>query len=152
MCKGLKIITTSMISRRSVHLGGIHIHKLSNLPVNNSISSQRIAELAFVKISSNPLKLNVLQTSNILFIDEAGQVLAELLLVLDMIFQRIRNNSIPFGGVLILCTMDHTPKLVRCGQRFRDSNRWYSQRWSQQSFLHNPFQDHTRHTSGGDPG
>ena len=43
-----------------------------------------------------------------MFIDEAGQVSAEVLSTLDMILRRIRQNSIPFGGVLIICTLDHT--------------------------------------------
>ena len=87
--KGLKVIATSMLYRRSVHLGGTHIHKLFSLPVNNSLSPQRMVELVILKLLRNPVKHNVLQTINIIFIDEVGQVSAELLSVLDMILRRL---------------------------------------------------------------
>ena len=113
MLNGLKVVATLMISRQSVYLGGVHIHKLFNLPLNNSISLQIMAELVVVKILSNPVRLNVLCTINILFIDEAGQVLAELLSV-----WRICDNSIPFGGILTLCTIDHTQLVPVFGKPF----------------------------------
>ena len=106
--QGLKVISTSVMSRQSVHLGGIHIHKLFCLDVNNKLSPQRLAELAFIKCQRNAMKLNILQTVNIIFLDEAGQLSAELVSVLDMILRTVRNTNIPFGGVLFLLTMDHT--------------------------------------------
>ena len=33
---------------------------------------------------------------------------AELFSVLDIILRQIRNNNIPFGEVMFLCSMDHT--------------------------------------------
>ena len=44
----------------------------------------------------------------ILFIDEFGQVSAEQLCTIDIILRKICKSQSPFGGVLILFTMDHT--------------------------------------------
>ena len=64
--QGLKVILTSVMSRRSVHLSSIHIHKLFCLDTNNKYSPQRLAELAFIKCQRNSTKLNILQTVNII--------------------------------------------------------------------------------------
>ena len=48
--KGLRVLSTSMMSRRSIHLGGLHIHKLFSLDVGNNMSPQRMAELSFIKL------------------------------------------------------------------------------------------------------
>ena len=45
---------------------------------------------------------------DILFIDEIGQLPAELLAVLDIILRRLRDTNIFMGGVIIICTIDHT--------------------------------------------
>ena len=45
---------------------------------------------------------------NVIFLDEAGQMPAELLSVLYIVLRQVRSNNIPFGGVIFLCTMDHT--------------------------------------------
>ena len=43
-----------------------------------------------------------------MFHDEAGQIFAGLLSILDIVLRQVRNNNIPFGGVMFLSTMDHT--------------------------------------------
>ena len=106
------------MSRRSVYLGGNHLHKLFSLPVNNSISPQRMAELAIGTFLSNPLKSNILLTMNVIFIDENGKVSAELIYVLDMILQRMRNNDIPFGRFFIIYSMDHNQLTPVFGKLF----------------------------------
>ena len=62
-----------------------------------------MAEIAIVKLLRMPKKLNVLRSLNILFIDEIGQVSAELLSVLDIILRRIRDSNIFMGGVIDYC-------------------------------------------------
>jgi hypothetical protein len=55
----------------------------------------------------NPEMIQVLKVLNVLFIDELGQISAELLSTLDIILRKIRNNNIFFGGLLIIASMDH---------------------------------------------
>ena len=107
LSKGLRVIATSMMSRRSVHLGGSHIHRLFALDVKDYLSPQRSAERAIIQLNKDPVKIDALKTVHIIFLDEAGQVSAELLSIIDMVLRRVRSNDLPFGGVLILCTFDH---------------------------------------------
>ena len=44
-----------------------------------------MAESSFIKLLRDPTKLNALQVVNIVFLDEAGQLFAELLSVLDIV-------------------------------------------------------------------
>ena len=53
------------------------------------------------------MKLRVLQTLDVLFIDEVGQLSCELMSIIDIILRKIRKNNSLFGGVLVIGTMDH---------------------------------------------
>lgn len=44
---------------------------------------------------------------DMLLLDEAGQLSAEQLALIDIVFRHTRNSSLPFGGVLICGTFDH---------------------------------------------
>ena len=48
--KGLKINMTSIMARRSCHLGGLHIHQIFLLNSGNNISPHRQAELAIIRL------------------------------------------------------------------------------------------------------
>ena len=50
LSKGLFCLVTSLASRRSIHFGGEHIHKLFCLPPSSSGSPIRIAEQALQKL------------------------------------------------------------------------------------------------------
>jgi hypothetical protein len=56
----------------------------------------------------DPKKLNTLLTLDVLLCDEMGQVSAEFLSIIDIIMRRLRSNNIFLGGLLIICTLDHT--------------------------------------------
>ena len=105
--KGFKVGMTAMMSKRANVLGGIHIHKLFKLPCKGKQNLHRLAELAIVAMKKKPEWIQVLSTLNILFIDEIGQLSAEMLCTLDIILRKIRQNNIFFGGLLIIATMDH---------------------------------------------
>ena len=106
ICGGLSTALTTFMSERAQELGGEHLHKLFCLPVREMASPVRLAELALVNLFRNPAQLLYLRQLQVLCIDELGQVPSELLAVLDIILRRVRNSSTPFGGVLILSTMD----------------------------------------------
>ena len=63
---------------------------------------------AITSILQNAERLNIIRAIDVLFIDEIGQVPAELLSTIDMIIRRIRESDIIFGSVLIIRTMNHT--------------------------------------------
>ena len=94
MSKGLKIAMTALMAQRAVHLGGIHLHKLFLLPVNKRLNLHRVAETALQSLFRHPVTLTVLKMVDVIFLDEVGQISAEMLSSLDLILRRIRNNNI----------------------------------------------------------
>ena len=106
--QSLNIITTTLMGVLANALGGIHLHKLFKFPINagGSVSPFRIAELSMQKIYRDPTLVHAILTIDALFLDEAGQISAEQLASIDIILRKIRGSQIPFGGVLILGTLD----------------------------------------------
>ena len=107
LSKGLRVCSTSLMAKRSNALGGVHIHVLFQLPVKNFSDLHRVAELAANGLVRKPEYASVLASINVLFIDEIGQVSAELISTLDILLRRIRENNIFFGGLLVLASLDH---------------------------------------------
>ena len=108
MSKGLHVLTTALLAKRAINLGGIHYHKLFCLPIGRNLNVQRKAELAILKLLRNPKQLNLLLSLDVLICDELGQTSAEFWATIDIILRRIRNTNIYLGGVLIIGTIDHT--------------------------------------------
>ena len=106
--KGLNVVSTAMMCKRALQLGGIHIHQLFMLPVEDALTPHRKAELAILKLLRNPKKLDLVRTLDIIFFDEMGQVSSEYLSTLDLILRKVRDSNIFFGGILVIFTMDHT--------------------------------------------
>ena len=108
--KGLIGVPTSVMSRRSVFLGSKHIDNLFCLPfVKINMSPHQMAESAYFKLQQYPEKINLLRVVDVLFIDEIGQLPAEIFSTIEIILRRVRNHSNVFlGGAIIISTMDHT--------------------------------------------
>jgi len=111
MARGLNVMTTALMSERAQLLGGIHLHKVFNLPVREGTTVQRLAELALHSIYGNPELTALLLTLDVLFVDELGQMSSGTMACLDIILRRLRDSSQFFGGVVVICTMD--PKQLR---------------------------------------
>ena len=101
-------MTTAMMAKRSIQLGGKHLRKFFCIPIRNNIPAYRKAELAVLDILRNTKKLEFVLTVDVYFIDELGQISADLLAVIDIILRIVRNNNLYMGGALLICTMDHT--------------------------------------------
>ena len=107
MSKGLKVTMTAMMAQRAIHLGGTHIHKIFLLPVQKQWNPHKVAESALQSLFQHPLNLHILKMVDVVFLDEIGQISAEMLSSMDMILRRIRSNNIFMGGLLFICTLDH---------------------------------------------
>lgn len=110
MCKGLRVMTTSIMAARSNSLGGIHLHMLSSQRAGNpnrSPHSMALECLDNLNRKSNLKMRHILLTVDVLIIDEAGQWSAEQLSFLDILLRNLRNTNHSFGGVLLICSMDH---------------------------------------------
>ena len=60
------------------------------------------------RIKIKKVILHALLTVDVIFLDEAGQVSAEQLATIDIIMRKLQKCHLPFGGVLIVGTMDHS--------------------------------------------
>jgi len=81
-----------------------------------SSTPAQLAERAIAQLYRNPEKLELLRTCDVLFLDEAGNVQAEIGSVMDIVLRYIRKSNRPYGGMLILCTMDNL-QIDRCKER-----------------------------------
>ena len=109
IAKGLNVAITSLMSKRNLNLGGkAHIHSFFKLGRNRKNTVPfRIAEKALIHLLRNGVNINVLRQLDVLFIDEAGILSAELLSIIDIILRRIRQNNLPWGGVLLMVSLDN---------------------------------------------
>jgi hypothetical protein len=107
LTKGLTIAVTAFMSDRALQLGGRHLHNLFCLPVIKNGNARNIADKAIRSLKYNPFKVALIIALHILLIDELGNIPAEYLCALDIIFRYFRKNSTYMGGILIICTMDH---------------------------------------------
>jgi PIF1 helicase. len=108
LSRGLRVFPTAVMGIRANSIGGEHMHKFFCIQTKNKGNVYRIAELAIEKLhhKCNVLNLHAILTMDILLYDEFGQLSAELLKILDIIFRKIRDSNTSFGGVLIIANMD----------------------------------------------
>ena len=106
--RGLNVGVTALMAKRAQALGGLHIHQMFKFNKGNMALSKKQAELAIQRLLRSPVKYAFLQKLDILIVDELGQVSAELLSMIDTVLRTVRNRSSPFGGVILIGTMDHT--------------------------------------------
>jgi len=107
ICKGLNGASTALASERSQELAGEHINSLFCMPRGNCFSVGQLAERCIANLYRNPEKLEYLRTLDLLLLDETGNIPAEILSVMDIVLRYIRNSNKPFGGLLIIATMDN---------------------------------------------
>ena len=107
MSRGLNTVTTAIMCKRALQLGGVHLHQLFLLPTDEKITPQQRAELAIIKLMKNPKKLEFIKSLDVLYYDELGQTASEIVASLDIIFRTIKQSNIYMGGVLIMFTLDH---------------------------------------------
>ena len=78
---GLNVSITALMANRANQLGGEHIHKMFTIQPKQNITPAWTAELAYNRIMKSPVILDNCHSCQVLFVDEAGQISAELLSV-----------------------------------------------------------------------
>ena len=107
--QGLQTMSTCLMGARANTIGGIHLNKWILLCDSKHMKYPfRAAKKSLEKLQRRPLLLYLVLTVDVVLIDEIGQESAEVIAALDVIFRKARNSTTPFGGVLILGTLDHT--------------------------------------------
>jgi len=89
----------------AINAGGVTIHSLFQLPFGLYIPQQDNANNQFKK-QFNREKINLIQSLDLLVIDEISMVRADVLDAMDEVLRRYRNRSKPFGGVQLLMIGD----------------------------------------------
>lgn len=110
---GLAITASTGIA--AVNVGGATIHSWAGIGLANMPVEQIINNLFSAKFAK--LRRKIKQT-NILAIDEISMISAELLEILDAVFQAVRENKKPMGGLQILLFGDflQLPPISKFGQ------------------------------------
>ena len=106
LSKGLFCLVTSLASRRSMHFGGEHIHKLFCLPPCSKGSPIKMAEQALTKLDHRNDKKMLLLALEVLFVEEVSLISAEQWSAMDMTLQELKQSTLPFGGVLVIASGD----------------------------------------------
>ncbi|CAG0901418.1 unnamed protein product [Cyprideis torosa] len=107
--KGLTVIVTSLASERSRSCGGRHIHLLFPMTVTRNTRNHPLldAQDCIRNLAKNPMKLLILQRTNVFVVEEIGLVSAEMYGVLDTVMKYVMSNDLPFGGKLVIANGDH---------------------------------------------
>jgi hypothetical protein len=102
-----RMIVTAPTGVAAINAGGVTLHSFFQLPfgpyVPGSESYERNQQRQF-RFSKE--KKNIIQSLDLLVIDEISMVRADLLDAVDAALRRHRRNSLPFGGVQLLMIGD----------------------------------------------
>ena len=104
--KGFYCTLTSLPAERASLFGGLHIHANAGLSTNENHSVAELAAFGINKLSKDPIALAFIRKINVLFVEEIGMISAEQYCAVDLIYQHIRGNRVPLGGVLLIGTGD----------------------------------------------
>ena len=89
-------------------MGGTNFNKFATIPENARATPTRLAGLAIARLLRNPKELNLIRLLDVLLIHEFGQVSAQLISTLGIVFRRFRfrDSAAFFGGILAFASMD----------------------------------------------
>ena len=93
----LEITSSTGIS--AVNIGGTTIHSWAGIGLANQPIEQILSNLLSIKMTK--VRKKIIKTKT-LAIDEISMISSEVLEILDIVFQEIRQNRQPFGGMQIL--------------------------------------------------
>ncbi|CAG0901954.1 unnamed protein product [Cyprideis torosa] len=107
--KGLTVVVTSLASERSRSCGGRHIHLLFPMRVTMNKRNHPLldAQDCIRNLTKNPIKLLILQRTNVFIFEEIGLVSSEMFAVLDSVMKYVMSCDLPFGGKLVIANGNH---------------------------------------------
>ena len=100
LMSGLNCYVTSLAARRAAMFNCEQIHRLFCNGINKSYDVASESEKALKKLPNKPEKRALLMSLDVLLIEEIGLVSAELLTVMDLVLQRLRDNNTFLVGFL----------------------------------------------------
>ncbi len=107
LSKGLKIISSSILGVHASFFSGTHLNSiLCWKPQKHKSMPFRSAFSALERIQRKPLLRHILLALDVLFIDDIGILSNQHLAILDIMYCKHCNSPLPYGGVLILGSLD----------------------------------------------
>ncbi|KAA0189457.1 hypothetical protein HAZT_HAZT007422 [Hyalella azteca] len=108
LSKGLKTNVVAVTSERARMLGGEYIHLLFGIDVNKCVleTPNITADKCLLKLSRNLVRMAFLKRLDVLIFEEIGLLPLNLFVVLDIVLRLIRDNPVPFGGILMIAYGD----------------------------------------------
>jgi hypothetical protein len=108
LSRGLQCELISWTSHRSRVLGGRHLHLCFPLPVKQGVLylADGLATECLRVLDKDPLKKAVIMRTDIFFFEEIGMLSAEHFTALDTVLRTLMNNSLPWGGKLLISSGD----------------------------------------------
>ena len=94
---GIALHLTASTGIAAVNIGGQTFHSWANLHLG-----QDPVEIILKKINRNPKRKQILETAQMLAIDEISMIKGDLLDKFDLVMQKLRKNRLPFGGLQVL--------------------------------------------------
>jgi hypothetical protein len=98
-----RMVVTAPTGVAAINAGGVTLHSFFQLPFGPFVPGGEVSEGQH-KIRRE--KVNIIQSLDLLVIDEISMVRADLLDGVDSVLRRYRRNDIPFGGVQLLMIGD----------------------------------------------
>ena len=105
VCNGLVCFITSLAARRSAQLGGEHLHRLFAIPLKK-IPACDLAKEALGRLENDIKRRYFLEQLQVLIVEEISLIQAELWATIDLVLQMLKQNELPFGGILIIANGD----------------------------------------------
>lgn len=110
---GIEPAITASTGIAATHIGGLTIHAWAGLGIKKELSRSELAAIA-----ANRRVAKRLVAAKILIIDEVSMLPPEVLVLVDVVCQKIKKNQAPFGGLQIILVGDffQLPPVVKTGQ------------------------------------
>lgn len=109
LSRGLNVGMMSLMAERALEMGGQNMHQffcMREVAGQKTITSARLADSTLFNLESNPIKKDILRSCHVLCFEEIGLISQEYLSAIDMILRGVRENELPFGGVIFFATGD----------------------------------------------
>lgn len=97
-----RIIVVAPTGVAAINAGGVTIHSFFQLPPSLFIPETQVK----AKYDFSKTKRRIINSLDLLIIDEISMVRSDLLDAIDYTLQRLRGNGLPFGGVQLLMIGD----------------------------------------------
>lgn len=107
ICQGLNVAVTAINSERAQELAGLHIHDMFCLQGHEGLSAGQMAERAISRLYRSPEKFQFIRTLDGLGFDESGAIPCDIFTAMCHILRFVRDNNVPWGGILPFGTIDH---------------------------------------------